>query len=379
MASEPPKPRPGPASVILVGQMPPPYTGQNVMTELTVRGSYANACIHHVPTDFSRSVDEMRALQLRKLRHLLVSIARIVVARVRHRARVLYYTPTPVGGLPVARDVVTLLATRWMFGRTIFHFHAAGMVPLLEQAQGLRRAVLWRAYGRPDVAIRLSALAPQDGLATQARAEVVIRNPAPPVPVDGVTDDSPHSDVPVVLCVGALSPDKGLHRLLEVTRLLRDRGLVFQTHLVGDYSSSAVRADAEAFVGRHGLRGTVVHHGVQVGAVKCRLYARASVFCFLTSYPVEVYPLVLVEATQAGLPIVTTRWSAIPDMVSEGENAFLVEPDDVEGAARHVADLLTDQSLQTRMAAASLRRAQAELTVAGYWQAIDGVFASLRG
>jgi glycosyltransferase involved in cell wall biosynthesis len=58
---------------------------------------------------------------------------------------------------------------------------------------------------------------------------------------------------------------------------------------------------------------------------------------------------VLMEAGAASLPIIGSRVGGIPEIAREGENAFLIEPDDVHGCAEAVKRLLDDEALRERM------------------------------
>ena len=57
---------------------------------------------------------------------------------------------------------------------------------------------------------------------------------------------------------------------------------------------------------------------------------RADVFVHTSRW--EGFGIVLLEAMLAGLPIVATRVSAVPEVVVDGETGILVEPGDVAGA-----------------------------------------------
>jgi glycosyltransferase involved in cell wall biosynthesis len=59
-----------------------------------------------------------------------------------------------------------------------------------------------------------------------------------------------------------------------------------------------------------------------------KYYQKASIFCLPTRD--EPFGVVFVEALTQGLPIVTTNIGAIPDMVSDGKNGYLVPPGDVD-------------------------------------------------
>ena len=59
-----------------------------------------------------------------------------------------------------------------------------------------------------------------------------------------------------------------------------------------------------------------VHHaGFVSGEQKAALYAKADLFLFPTRYLGENQPVNLIEAMAVGLPIVTTRWRSLPEML----------------------------------------------------------------
>jgi glycosyltransferase involved in cell wall biosynthesis len=81
------------------------------------------------------------------------------------------------------------------------------------------------------------------------------------------------------------------------------------------------------------------------------LYRRSDLFC-LPSLS-EGLPAVLIEAMACGLPVVTTRIDAIPELVSDGENGLLVEPGDAGALAAALTRLARDPGLRARLGAAA--------------------------
>ena len=83
---------------------------------------------------------------------------------------------------------------------------------------------------------------------------------------------------------------------------------------------------------------------------------RADVFVHTSRW--EGFGIVLLEAMLAGLPVVATRVSAVPEVVADGETGFLVEPGDVEDWPRRSRTLLSDAARPTALGAAGRRRAR---------------------
>lgn len=85
-------------------------------------------------------------------------------------------------------------------------------------------------------------------------------------------------------------------------------------------------------------------HGQDLGSA----YASADAFIFPSS--TETLGLVLLEAMAAGCPVVAARRGGIPDIVTDGVNGYLFEPDDPQGAIAATQKLLakTDEREQLR-------------------------------
>jgi glycosyltransferase involved in cell wall biosynthesis len=88
---------------------------------------------------------------------------------------------------------------------------------------------------------------------------------------------------------------------------------------------------------------------------------RADVFAHTSRW--EGFGVVLLEAMLAGLPVVATEVSAIPEIVVDGETGYLVPPGDAAAVADRVASLLGDRERAAAMGLAGTVRAQRDFSV----------------
>ena len=65
--------------------------------------------------------------------------------------------------------------------------------------------------------------------------------------------------------------------------------------------------------------------------------------------------MVLSEAGAAGLPIVSTHVAAIPEIVRENQNGFLIAPGDLAGLTKSMRCLIEDDGLRIRMGEAGCK------------------------
>ncbi|MGH3104853.1 MAG: glycosyltransferase family 4 protein [Gaiellaceae bacterium] len=77
----------------------------------------------------------------------------------------------------------------------------------------------------------------------------------------------------------------------------------------------------------------------------------------------EGFGLALLEAMLAELPVVATRVSSIPEIVTDGETGLLVAPDDPDSLAAALRRLLADPGLRSRLGTAGRARARESFSV----------------
>ena len=102
-------------------------------------------------------------------------------------------------------------------------------------------------------------------------------------------------------------------------------------------------------------------------------YVDADVFALLSSH--EPWGVVVNEAAASGLPLVLSdRVGAAHDLLRDGDNGFLVPPDDVDAAAGALGKLAEDPELRRRMGDRSR-----ELVAAwGYEPSVESFVAAVR-
>ncbi len=364
-------------TIVVVGQTPPPIGGQAVMIEAMLRGKHEKVRLHHVRMAFSTEMDQIGRFRVRKLFELVRVIARIVHARFVLGARVLYYPPGGSTKLPLLRDFVILISTRWLFRKTIFHFHASGLGRRQDELSPPMRWLFRRAYYDPDVGIRLSELAPQDAEQLRAKRQYIVPN--------GIEDAFPSyagcraersATPPTILYAGVLCETKGVEVLLRACSLLAERDVDFRLELMGMFESEAFESRVAQAIRRNRLEDRVRLLGVLSGDAKFKTFASADLFCFPTFFPSETFSVVLVEALSFGLPVVTTDWRGIPSIVEDGRSGFVVPIKDEVAVADRLQELIENPALRESMGRSGRDRYVSNFTVERFHDRLDGIFTA---
>ena len=157
----------------------------------------------------------------------------------------------------------------------------------------------------------------------------------------------------VILIVGRLSREKDHQTLLEAVaelpNLPKPGGVEAHLLVVGD---GPERGAIEDGIRRLGLSDRVTLTGQEASAEP--YYGIADV-CVLSSLS-EGSPNALLEAMAAWVPVVATAVGGIPEIVSDGESALLIQPRDRGAMSRAIAKVLTDESVAQGLAAAAYQR-----------------------
>jgi glycosyltransferase involved in cell wall biosynthesis len=147
-----------------------------------------------------------------------------------------------------------------------------------------------------------------------------------------------------VLFLAHCTREKGIfaaaESVLRANRELAGRRLPMQLKLVtaGNFVSDAEKAEFDRLCENPVFAVTVSHLGFVSGRRKAELLREAGLFLFPTCYLGENQPVNLIEAMAFGLPIVTTRWRSLPEMLppdypglTSGQN-----PDEIAGTILEV-------------------------------------------
>ncbi len=169
-------------------------------------------------------------------------------------------------------------------------------------------------------------------------------------------EPTPVPDVPTVVSVGRLVPEKGQLVLVRAVAELARRGVPVELALIGD---GPMRPAIESAVAQLGLGGRVRLLGWQTSA-QVRDAIRGSRGLVMASFA-EGLPVALMEPLALGRPVVTTAIAGIPELVRDGENGFLVPAGSPTALADGIGRLLaTPAARLTEMGAAGRRRVLAD-------------------
>jgi glycosyltransferase involved in cell wall biosynthesis len=359
--------------LLIFAHKPPPHHGQSYMVELMIDGfggdhrdparrkAAASAedqsiASYHVDARLSRGINDIGQPRWGKVFSTLRYSLEAVWCRFRYGVRNFYYVPAPGQRVPLYRDWIVMMICRPFFRRIIFHTHAVGLGTWLdEKARPWERTISRCLLGGVDLNIVLSEYYRADVMKlSPRRVEVVpigIPDPCPDfqetllsrrlarvalrrkliggqeITTEERANAGEDLNVFRVLFVSLCFREKGLFDVVEAVaqlheKLTREKSEIqVRFDVVGKFFIETERAEFERRISQPDLQAegepVVKYHGFVDTQTKFRLLRQSDCFAFPTYYQVEGQPASLVEAMAFGLPVVTTRWRALPELFAK--------------------------------------------------------------
>ncbi len=152
---------------------------------------------------------------------------------------------------------------------------------------------------------------------------------------------------PTVLSVARLYKRKGLEFLIKAWPIVLARLPLAVLRIVGD---GLERRNLEKLSRELRIENSVVWEGsVLERSAMARYFADCDVFCLPSLH--ETFGLVFIEAMSAGKAVVAFNTTAVPEVVRDSVDGFLLEPGDYQGIAEKIISLLQNRELCQKMGA----------------------------
>jgi glycosyltransferase involved in cell wall biosynthesis len=322
--------------VLLIGPLPPPVGGTRVS-------------FRHLADLLSRQPElAIRVLELRPLRRnplrslfsVISLLARCLWEIPRTDLVSLHCNPSALPLLGVAVALLAKAAGKPLMVRTF------GGVSFLHEYIGIRRALARWVLARANV--YLAQTKAQLAMAREHGLERVRWFPTSRPALRPAASPSYVGNCRRFVFCSHIKPDKGIRELIAAAEQL-DIGIVVDVY--GPFRDGMTEDVFE--------NCRIVKYGGDLRPE--RVVAKLSEYDALvlpTYFEGEGYPGVIIEAYLAGLPVISTRWRTIPELV-DGDVGILVEPRDANALLAAMRSLIDDASLfhhlQAGTAAAAAR------------------------
>ncbi|MGB4592256.1 MAG: glycosyltransferase family 4 protein [Coriobacteriia bacterium] len=375
--------------VCVVGPLPPPMGGdakalQTLLDSASFKGHLSARTID-ISDGKLRSAGG-RVFAASKIRKILESA--IALRRVARESRPdLYYLLIAQSAAGSLRDLLFLWVIRSHMNRdarVILHLHGGGFRGFYRSAPKLLQGRIRRSFGQVDASIVLSPCLVDmfEGILPESKVFVVPNgvdngNLLSEADLRAKMEGGANRHATTFLYLSNMIKAKGYTDVLAaavcVCRERSDCSVVF----AGPFPDEPERRSFVAAIASADMGDRISYVGVVDGEQKYELLRDSDVFVLPTYFFNEGQPISILEAMGAGMPIITTRHGAIPDMVIDGVNGVFVRKQD----PAHIADVMRrfcdERDAVKRIGLANRAKVMECFTEAQYASAMVELFLSV--
>ena len=346
-------------NILFILHYPPPLHGA-AMVGYYIRESKViqdNFNSEFINLGTSRTVVEIGKNGVFKWFRYFSIIFRTIFTLFRFKPDLVYLTLT-VKGWGFYKDVLIVLIAKAFKKKLVYHFHNKGVSTRQNKAID---NYLYRIVFKNANVILLSKLLYQD-IQKYVKKNNVYFCP------NGTYDYAENQTIgnePVechILFLSNLIQAKGVFVLLEACEILKKKGLDFRCTFVGaesDVTAKKLLEKAEDYE----ILDCIEYIGSRSGFEKESLFLNSNIFVFPTFYDNEVLPLVILEAMQFSLPVVSTEEGAISEIVDDGITGFIIPRKDSQALAEKLELLILNSELRTQMGVAGRKKYESAYTL----------------
>jgi glycosyltransferase involved in cell wall biosynthesis len=331
--------------ILCILQLAPPVHGASMINGYLVSSHLINQNfnLEIINLRFNKSIKKLEKFSIAKIFTALGYTFTIIKKMTGFNPDLVYYTIS-TKGFSFYRDAFYILIIKLFRPKVVLHFHSKGLKP---DAQGnFIKKFLYGRILKNSSCICLSPSLKPDIENVAGSAPHIVPNGIPEFSnhdSDTIPETNP---LPVILYLSNYIESKGILVLIEALGILKKQDYTFNVRLVG----APADVDMEMLnklILLNNLFSSVNVTGPLYNENKITEFRKADIFVFPTYN--DAFPLVLLEAMQFRLPVISTFEGGIPDMIRNNVNGILVEKKNVVMLADKIASLLVNPQLRKSM------------------------------
>jgi glycosyltransferase involved in cell wall biosynthesis len=339
-------------ALVAIGPLPPPHTGQSISFQMLL-DELQGKSERVIPVDIAIAEapdqSKLAGLMVRTLSFFQLAVT-VFPIFYRYDCRVYLTISQALPGF--LRDYLIIMLASWFKHPVVAHLKGGNYDGFYYNHNRIVRWMIRKMLRKAETLIVLSKMLSRMywfDLSLGDRV-VVVENGLPFHKEPSLAKKLPVEQIDV-LFLSNLIESKGYLDLLDAIALCKDHSPPVHVHYAGNFQTStddilvkSVSHAKELFENKVrylGIEDKVTYHDVVIGEEKINLLERCHLLALPTRYIYEGQPVSIIEALGFGMPIISTDYRGINDMVIDKQTGVLMhltKPKDIADAILYIAD-----------------------------------------
>jgi glycosyltransferase involved in cell wall biosynthesis len=337
-------------------QLPPPVHGVSAMNQIVINNPLINKkfASEVVELKFSDSFSGIRKYNFKKAYRFFKVYFNLRKKLKDFSPDLVYFSFIPVG-IGFFRDFLFLTLIRLYKSKIVIHIHNRGINEI--SGKWIYRLLYRLAFQNIAIIHVSEGLMREEFQHIPARNcnKFVINNTCEPSKT-GISEKK--DSIINILFLSNLFPEKGVGIAIEAFTELSKSFPYIRLHIYGQALRAKYEREITKYIHSNKLTDKILFHGPANSKTKSEAFSQADIFIFPSYFKEECMPLSLLEAMQAGLPIIATRIGAIPEMIEDGVNGLLIEPNNVQELIGKISLVVENIDLRKKLGVGAMNTFQ---------------------
>jgi len=345
-------------NILFILHCPPPVHGSSIVGQSIKNSSKINNYFEcrFINLLLSRTIDDTGKAGFFKIMRFIGVWTKLLIEIFKKKPDLCYLALTTTG-VAFYKDVLLVALLRIAQVKRIYHLHNKGISQ--QHYNKINKFLYGFIFNGADVILLSNALYYDiKSFVPESRVSIC------PNGIEDAFPDFVPRNIEIeskikIIFLSNLIESKGVFVLLDACSLLQQKNIDFECDFIGAEGNVTI-SEFNKKVNQHQLNSKVHFLGKKYGNEKNNILQNADIFAFPSYYSNECFPLVLLEAMSAGLPVVSTFEGGIPDIVQVGITGFLVPKRDSIALSIQLEQLILSPQLRFKMGDAARKKFESE-------------------
>ena len=341
-------------NILFLLHCPPPVHGSSIVGLSIKNSSKINNYFEcrFINLLVSKTINDTGKMGFFKIIRFIGVLTKLIIELFKKKPDLCYLALTATG-TAFYKDVLLIALLRLAHVKRIYHLHNKGINQ--QHHNKINKFLYSFVFKDADVILLSNALYHDiESFVPESRVSICPNGIDDAFP-DFVTRSIEIESKIKIIFLSNLIESKGIFVLLDACSLLQQKDIDFECDFIGAEGNVTI-SEFNKKVNQYQLNSKVHFLGKKYGKEKNNIFENADIFAFPSYYSNECFPLVLLEAMSAGLPVISTFEGGIPDIVKEGVTGYLVPQRDSVALANQLERLILNQELRFKMGNAARKK-----------------------